>query len=101
VFGAAEAVHHAINVSVVYFLRADYERDVAAVRAHLDAATFVAWAARRKMTLEQAITEALNATSPPVEPRQPEPKQRDRSWYPLATEPTAGYPATPCCDTIQ
>jgi len=65
VFGAAEAIRQAINVPVVYFQRAGYERNVAAVRAQHDAATFVAaWAAGRVMTLEQAIAEALNVTSP-------------------------------------
>jgi hypothetical protein len=40
--------------------RADYERAVAAARAHLDAAMFdTAWAAGRAMTVEQVIVEAL------------------------------------------
>ena len=42
--------------------RAGYERDVAAARAQLDAASFAAaWAAGRQLTLEQAIADALSA----------------------------------------
>jgi predicted ATPase/class 3 adenylate cyclase len=41
--------------------RADYERAVAAARAHLEAATFdMAWAGGRAMTVEQAIAYALD-----------------------------------------
>ena len=41
--------------------RADYDRDVAAIRAQLDETTFAAaWAAGRALSLEQAIAEALN-----------------------------------------
>jgi hypothetical protein len=39
---------------------ADCDRNVAAVRAQLDEATFAAaWAAGRAMTMEQAVAEAL------------------------------------------
>jgi len=45
--------------------RTDYDRNVAAVRAQLDDATFAAaWAAGLAIPLEQAINEVLNATSP-------------------------------------
>jgi tetratricopeptide (TPR) repeat protein len=48
--------------------RAEYEHSVAAIRAHLDQATFAAaWAAGRAMTLEQALAEAL-ATQDMPEP---------------------------------
>ena len=41
--------------------RNHYQRTLAAVRAVLDPAAFeAAWAAGRALTLEQAITEALN-----------------------------------------
>jgi tetratricopeptide (TPR) repeat protein len=41
--------------------RADYERAVAAARAHLDAVTFdTAWSVGRAMTVEQAIAYALD-----------------------------------------
>jgi len=42
-------------------LCASYDHDVTAARAGLDEATFAeAWAAGRAMTLDQAITYALN-----------------------------------------
>jgi hypothetical protein len=59
-FGAAEALHEAIGKPLPPFLRADYDRDVAAVHAQLDDATFdAAWAAGQALSLEQAIAEAL------------------------------------------
>jgi tetratricopeptide (TPR) repeat protein len=54
---AAEAQHR-IAASAE---RAEYDRTVAVVRAHLDEATFAAaWAEGRAMPLEQAIAEALD-----------------------------------------
>ncbi|HEX9371734.1 MAG TPA: tetratricopeptide repeat protein, partial [Roseiflexaceae bacterium] len=44
--------------------RAEYEQSVAAIRAHLDQATFAAaWAEGKKMTLEQALAEAHSLAS--------------------------------------
>ncbi|MFL5803167.1 MAG: tetratricopeptide repeat protein [Roseiflexaceae bacterium] len=64
-FGATEALRESMGWPLPPVSRADYERDVAAVRAQLDEATFAAtWAAGRALPLEQAITEALNAMSP-------------------------------------
>ena len=59
-FGAAEAMRECIH----WPLRSDnvpeYERQVAAVRAQLDAATFdAAWAEGRALTAEQAVAYAL------------------------------------------
>jgi len=64
-FGATEALRESMGWPLPPVSRADYERDVAAVRAQLDEATFAAaWAAGRALPLEQAIADALNATSP-------------------------------------
>jgi predicted ATPase/DNA-binding XRE family transcriptional regulator len=61
VFGAAEAFCETFNMPVVLLQRANYERNVAAVRARLDAATLTnAWAEGRALTLEQAIAIALD-----------------------------------------
>jgi hypothetical protein len=55
--GAAEPQHWPAWAAAE---RAEYEHSVAAIRAHLDQATFAAaWAAGRAMTLEQALAEAL------------------------------------------
>ena len=63
-FGATEALREAMGWPLPPVSRADYERDVAAARAQLGEATFAAaWAAGRALPLEQAITDALNATS--------------------------------------
>ena len=58
-FGAAEAIREAIGAPLPPVSRADYERDVAAVRAQLDEAMFTSlWAEGRAMTIEQAIAYA-------------------------------------------
>lgn len=58
--GASEALLEAIGAVWEPADRAEYQCYVAAVRAHLDEATFAAaWAEGRTMTLEQAIHEAL------------------------------------------
>jgi len=55
-FGAAEALFQSLNIAPAPVVRAEYEHQVAAVRAQMDEAGFVtAWAVGRKMTLEQAI----------------------------------------------
>jgi predicted ATPase len=65
-WGAAEALRKVIGCRSAPAGRATYERAVATVRANLgDEATFVAaWAEGQAMTLEQAIADALNTTSP-------------------------------------
>jgi hypothetical protein len=65
--GAAEALRVATHVPVPPVDQTDYERTVAAARAHLDEATFAAaWAEGRAMTLEQAIDLALAVNDNPV-----------------------------------
>jgi non-specific serine/threonine protein kinase len=71
-FGAVTALRGALGFVLDTGERAQMERDVAAVRAQLDAEAFAAaWAAGRALTLDQAIAEALTpgpaaetATSP-------------------------------------
>ena len=59
-FGAAAALRESANFPLSPVMRADYERDLAVARTQLDVTTFAAaWAAGRALTLEQAITEAL------------------------------------------
>ncbi len=59
--GAAETLRTTIGVRPPPAARPAYERDVAAVRAHLDEATFAAvWEEGRAMTLEQAIAYTLD-----------------------------------------
>jgi tetratricopeptide (TPR) repeat protein len=59
-FGTAEALFQILSARMDPIDRADYDCDVAALRAQLDEATFAAaWAEGRAMKLEQAIAEAL------------------------------------------
>jgi predicted ATPase/DNA-binding SARP family transcriptional activator len=68
-FGAVEALREAIHTPLSAFDRPEYERKVATVRAQMDEATFTAaWAAGRRMTLEQAIAYALEVGASTVEP---------------------------------
>jgi hypothetical protein len=61
--GAVDALREMIGYRLAAAERTDYDRDVAAIRAQLDAATFAAaWAAGQALTLEQAIAEALEAS---------------------------------------
>jgi hypothetical protein len=66
-YGAAEALREAIGVPLEPSGRAHYKRDVAAARALLDeAAWMAAWAAGRAMSFEDAVTFALEKdTMPP------------------------------------
>jgi predicted ATPase/DNA-binding CsgD family transcriptional regulator len=58
-FGAAESLRESAGMPLPPVNRADYERDLAAVRAQLDEAAFAtAWAAGRALTLEEAFVEA-------------------------------------------
>jgi hypothetical protein len=63
-FGAAEALRESAGIPLPPVYRAAYEHALAAVRAQLDEAAFAAsWAAGQALSLEQAITEALDATN--------------------------------------
>ena len=63
--GAAEVLREAIGAPLSPAERADYERQLAADRAHLDEAAWAAaWAEGRAMPLEQAIAFALDQTTP-------------------------------------
>jgi predicted ATPase/DNA-binding SARP family transcriptional activator len=59
-FGVAEALREAIGMPLPLNERADYEHDLALVRAQLDPADFAtAWALGRAMPAAQALAEAL------------------------------------------
>jgi non-specific serine/threonine protein kinase len=71
--GAAESLRELIAAPVPRASRADYERDLAEVRAALDEPTFAArWAEGRALSLEHAVEEAraLKSHAPAI--RQPE-----------------------------
>ena len=58
---AAEALRQAIDSSMTQMERVEYEREVSALRAQLDEAAFTtAWTEGRAMTMDEAITLALN-----------------------------------------
>jgi hypothetical protein len=57
-FGAGEALREAIGAPVLYYL-IDYDAAVAATRDALGVEAFTAWDEGRAMTLEEAITHAL------------------------------------------
>jgi predicted ATPase/DNA-binding CsgD family transcriptional regulator len=58
-FGAAEALRESISIPLPPVLRADYDRDVAVARTHLDEVIFAAaWTEGRKLSLNHAIAEA-------------------------------------------
>jgi predicted ATPase/DNA-binding CsgD family transcriptional regulator len=64
-FGAVEALAEASGIAVHPADRAANERHLAAVRAHLEEATFAfAWEAGTALSLEQVIVEALEAADP-------------------------------------
>ena len=59
-FGAVEALREVIRTYVTYSDQIEYDRNVAAVRAQLDEATFTrAWAEGRALTMEEAVDCAL------------------------------------------
>jgi predicted ATPase/class 3 adenylate cyclase/DNA-binding CsgD family transcriptional regulator len=59
-FGAADVLRETIHTVVPPAQRAEYDRHMSTLRAHLDeTALGAAWAAGRAMTLEQAIEDAL------------------------------------------
>jgi hypothetical protein len=60
-YAAAQVLRQRIGVSPVSVERAEFERDVASVRAQLGAALDAAWEMGYRMTPEQAIACALGA----------------------------------------
>jgi predicted ATPase len=67
-FGAADALYADSVARLEYPDQIEYERNVAAVRAHLDAATFAqAWAEGRAMPQEYAVGYALALALAPAE----------------------------------
>jgi predicted ATPase/DNA-binding CsgD family transcriptional regulator len=68
-FGAVEALREVIRTYVTHADQIEYDRNVAAVHAQLDAATFTrAWAEGRTLTMEEAVDFALAvAKSSPVD----------------------------------
>ncbi len=63
--GATAAGREAMGLPVPPGARVTYERDVAALQAQLDDVTWeTGWAEGRAMSLEQAITYALDADEP-------------------------------------
>jgi non-specific serine/threonine protein kinase len=60
-FGAVEALSEAIGFAMPSFIRVDYDRSVAAVRAGLGEEAFAkAWEEGRKMTVEEAVQLAVS-----------------------------------------
>jgi hypothetical protein len=60
-FGAAEALREIINIQMTDLERAEYDREVADLKANLDENILASlWLEGRVMTMEQAITYALN-----------------------------------------
>jgi predicted ATPase/class 3 adenylate cyclase len=66
--GAVASYRTVFGLSLSTIDRATYERDVAAIRAQLDAAFDAAWAAGQALSLEQAIAEALGEDNGGAEP---------------------------------
>jgi predicted ATPase len=63
-FGAGEALLAEVNATIWPGNRADYERNLAALRAQLDETTLAeAWAAGRALSQKEAVAEAAAATS--------------------------------------
>jgi hypothetical protein len=62
-FAAGEALFDVTSARLDPIDRIEYDRNLAAVRAELDATTFAAaWAAGRALTMEQAVTYALQVS---------------------------------------
>jgi predicted ATPase len=63
-FGAGEALLEDVNATIWRGNRADYERNLAALRAQVDETTLAeAWAAGRALSQQEAVAEAAAATS--------------------------------------
>jgi DNA-binding CsgD family transcriptional regulator/tetratricopeptide (TPR) repeat protein len=68
-FGAVEALMEQTGARIEGVDRLEYERNIEAVRARLDAdALAMAWAGGRALSREQALDEALSGTIPAVPP---------------------------------
>ncbi len=64
-FGAGAALHEAVHEGPYPAQRIEIERNIAVARAHLDEATWqAAWAEGQAMSMEQAITYALETGEP-------------------------------------
>jgi predicted ATPase len=73
-FGAAEALREAADTPLPPYRRATYERDLAAARAHLDAAAFAAaWAEGRAMGMAPAVAYASPSTAASGDRLKPDP----------------------------
>ena len=59
-FGAAEILRETIRIPMTPFERAEYDPEIKSLRANMDETDFVqAWAEGRMLSMEQAITLAL------------------------------------------
>src|SRR5437588_7880910 len=98
-FGAVEALRKVSGIRLSPLPRADYDRAVEGIRAHLDEATFAqAWEKGRAMPLEQAIAEALaTQDEPPTGTKFPQVNEEETSSVvppgtPLSQSPRALSP---------
>ena len=98
-FGAVEALREVSGIRLAPLPRADYDRAVEGIRAHLDEATFAqAWEKGRAMPLEQAIAEALaTQDEPPTGTKFPQVNEEETSSVvppgtPLSQSPRALSP---------
>jgi len=98
-FGVVEALREVSGIRLSPLPRADYDRAVEGIRAHLDEATFAqAWEKGRAMPLEQAIAEALaTQDEPPTGTKFPQVNEEETSSVvppgtPLSQSPRALSP---------
>ena len=98
-FGAVEALREVSGIRLSPLPRADYDRAVEGIRAHLDEATFAqAWEQGRAMELSQAIAEALaTPDEPPTATKFPQVNEEETSSVvppgtPLSQSPRALSP---------
>ncbi len=98
-FGAVEALREVSGIRLSPLPRADYDRAVEGIRAHLDEETFAqAWEKGRAMPLEQAIAEALaTQDEPPTGTKFPQVNEEETSSVvppgtPLSQSPRALSP---------
>src|SRR6266702_2507527 len=98
-FGAVEALREVSGIRLSPLPRADYDRAVEGIRAHLDEATFAqAWEKWRAMPLEQSIAEALaTQDEPPTGTKFPQVNEEETSSVvppgtPLSQSPRALSP---------
>ncbi len=61
-FGAAESLRETINIPMTPFERAEYDPEITSLRANMDQTDFTrTWSEGRALTMEQAITFALES----------------------------------------